>query len=241
MGINSIADLIETSKLKQFTKAPRKEKQTRVLVIGDLHEPFSLDEYFDHCCQTYNQYDCNTVVFIGDIIDNHYSGYHDADPDGMSAGKELEVASQRIAKWYKMFPKATVVTGNHDRMAIRKAFSGGLSNRWIKGFNEILGTPKWKFVEEVKIDDVVYCHGEGKKARLRVKDELCSIVQGHYHSEAYIEFMVGSNYKVFGMQVGCGIDRKAYAMNYGQHFKKPVISCGIIIGGKKAYLEMMEL
>ena len=238
---NKMAEMIENTKVKYFTKQVRKEPESRVLIVGDLHEPFSLDEYLEHCVAVYNDYKCNKVIFIGDIIDNHASSFHELNPDGMSAGDELSVSKTRLQRWYKAFPKATVVTGNHDRMALRKAFSGGVSEQWIKGYGSVLGLPNWKFVQEVCLDDVLYCHGEGKKARLRVKDELCSIVQGHYHSEAYIEFMVGSTYKVFAMQVGCGIDRKSYAMAYGQHFKKPCISCGVVIGGKKAYLEMMEL
>lgn len=225
----------------KFKKKEKVKQDIRVLIIGDPHEPFSLDEYLEHCIKIYIEYRCNKVVFIGDIIDNHASSFHDSSPDGLSAGDELNIAKKRLQRWYKSFPKAIVVTGNHDRMALRKAFAGGVSGQWIKGYNDVLGLPNWKFVEEIDIDGVLYCHGEGKKARLRVKDELCSIVQGHYHSEAYIEYMVGSTYKVFAMQVGCGINRKSYAMAYGQHFKKPCISCGVVIGGKKAYLEMMEL
>ena len=28
-------------------------KESRVLVIGDLHAPFDLDSYFDHCVEVY--------------------------------------------------------------------------------------------------------------------------------------------------------------------------------------------
>ena len=31
-------------------------------------------------------------------------------------------------------------------------------------------------------------------------------VCGHTHTEAYVQFFVGKKYKVFGMQVGCGVD-----------------------------------
>jgi UDP-N-acetylmuramyl pentapeptide synthase len=48
----------------------------RVLVIGDLHEPFCLDGYLNHCTNTYKKYKCDTVVFIGDIIDSHFSSFH---------------------------------------------------------------------------------------------------------------------------------------------------------------------
>jgi metallophosphoesterase superfamily enzyme len=238
---NKMAQLIENTKVKYFTKQIMTTPESRVLVIGDLHEPFSLDEYLEHCIDIYKQYNCNKVVFIGDIIDNHASSFHESSPDGLSAGDELNISKQRLQRWYSAFPKATVVTGNHDRMALRKAFSGGVSEQWIKGYGSVLGLPNWKFVEEIDIDNVLYCHGEGKKARLRVKDELCSIVQGHYHSEAYVEYMVGSTYKVFAMQVGSGINKTSYSMDYGKHFKKPCISCGVVIAGKKAYLEMMEL
>ena len=92
-----------------------------VLVIGDLHEPFSLDKYLEFCVSKYEQFDCTEVVFIGDIIDNHYASYHETNADGMGGADELEYAIQRIARWYKAFPKATIIIGNHDRMVMRKA------------------------------------------------------------------------------------------------------------------------
>ena len=48
-----------------FTK-----KENRILVIGDLHAPFDLDGYFEHCKEVYAKYNCNKVVFIGDVIGN---------------------------------------------------------------------------------------------------------------------------------------------------------------------------
>ena len=85
------------------------KKQSRILVIGDLHEPFCLDSYLDHCLNIYAKYNCNKVIFIGDLIDNHFSSYHETDPDGMSGGDELEFAIQRIFRWYEAFPKADVI------------------------------------------------------------------------------------------------------------------------------------
>lgn len=42
------------------------------------------------------------------------------------------------------------------------------------------------------------------------------------------------------MQVGCGIDKTSYAMAYGKNFRKPIISCGVVIEGNP-YIEMMNL
>lgn len=223
------------------TDIKKSKSGKNVLVIGDLHEPFCLDGYLEHCIETYNKYKCNEVVFIGDIIDNHASSYHETDPDGHSAGQELKLAIQRIKQWYNAFPKATVIIGNHDRLIMRKAYSSGLSKMWIKDYAEVLGTPGWNFTESIEIDNVLYIHGEGGTARARVRRDLQSIVQGHLHSQSYIEWIVGAKFKLFGMQVGCGIDHKSYAMAYNKEGPKPAIACGIVLEGKTPINIMMEL
>ena len=98
--------------------------EDKILVIGDLHEPFCLDGYLAHCKAVYAKHNCNKVIFIGDVIDNHYSSFHEPDPDGLGGGDELDLAIRRLSKWYKAFPVADVCIGNHDRIVTRKAFSG---------------------------------------------------------------------------------------------------------------------
>ena len=43
------------------------------------------------------------------------------------------------------------------------------------------------------------------------------------------------------MQVGCGVDHHSYAMAYAKAGKKPAIGCGVVIDGKTAINELMEL
>ena len=78
----------------------------------------------------------------------------------MGGGKELQLAINKLSKWYKAFPEATVTIGNHDRIIMRKAFSGGIPSIWIKSFQEVLGTPNWDFVTDTYIDGVRYVHGD---------------------------------------------------------------------------------
>jgi len=222
-------------------KISRIEVKKNVLVIGDLHLPFTLDGYLEHCIETYYKHNCNEVVFIGDIIDNHASSYHETDPDGYSAGQELKLAIQQVKKWYQAFPKATVIIGNHDRLIMRKAYSSGLSKLWIKDYADVLGAPGWNFTESIEIDDVLYIHGEGGVARTRARRDLCSIVQGHLHTQASVDWIVGKNFKIFACQTGCGIDAKAYAMTYAKEFAKPAIGCAVILNGKTVFNEMMDL
>lgn len=219
----------------------RKTTENRVLVIGDLHEPFCLDGYLEFCIDTYNKYQCNKVVFIGDVIDNHYSSYHETDADGMGGGQELELAISKLAEWYKAFPNAHVTIGNHDRLIMRKAQTSAVPKKWIKDYKEVLEVPNWEFVNRVVIDNVQYIHGEAGTAKVKCKAEMMSTVQGHLHTQAYTEWFVGANFKVFGMQVGCGIDHESYAMAYAKAGKKPVIGCGVVIDGKQSINVLMEL
>ena len=215
--------------------------ERRILEIGDLHCPFDLEGYLKHCIDTYHNYNCNQVVFIGDVIDSHYSSYHETDPDGMGGGDELDLAIKRLSKYYKAFPKADVLIGNHDRIIMRKAFSGGIPKRWIKGFSEVLETPHWNFTDRIVYDQVQYVHGEAGTARSKAKADMMSTVQGHLHTQCYTDIMVGANFRIFGKQVGCGIDHDAYALGYAKRGKKPAISCGVTIGGHTSFNVPMKL
>jgi hypothetical protein len=230
---------LKGNKLKAYNHINRKEN--RILAIGDLHEPFCLSGYLDFCKDVYANYNCNKVVFIGDVIDSHFSSFHETDPDGMGAGDELDLAIKRLSKWYDAFPKADVAIGNHDRIVYRKGFSGGIPKRWLKPFNEVLETPKWNFVERLVIDNVQYVHGEGGTARTKAKNDMMSTVQGHIHTQCYTEWMVGRNFKTFAMQLGCGVDSTAYATAYAKNFKKQAIGCGVVIGGHTAINVLMDL
>lgn len=228
----------------QLLKAYRNltKKETRVLVIGDLHEPFCLEGYLEFCIEQYEIHNCNKVVFIGDIIDHHYSSYHESDADGMGGKYELEQAIERLSRWYKAFPDADVTLGNHDRIIIRKAQSSNIPSQWIKEFKDVLGTPGWRYVTEVYIGKVRYIHGDkSSAAKTAAKRDMVSTVSGHYHTQMYVEWFFGKFMSIFGMQVGSGINSKAYAMGYMQGGKKEAIGVGIIIGEHTAFNVPMPL
>jgi predicted phosphodiesterase len=206
-------------------------KSNRILVIGDLHEPFCLDGYLEFCKSTFKKYNCNHVVFIGDVIDNHYSSYHETDADGMGGGDELELAIKKISRWYKAFPVADVTIGNHDRIIMRKAQTSAIPRKWIREYKDVLGTPEWNFVDRVVYDNVQYIHGEGGTASSKCRADMMSTVQGHLHTQCYTDWYVGQNFKIFGSQVGCGVDHDSYAMAYAKRGKKPAVGCAVVIEG----------
>jgi len=213
-----------------------------VLVIGDIHAPFTLEGYREFCQETAKKYKITHVIFIGDVIDNHFASFHTHSADGMGGGAELDAAIEQIAEWVKIFPRADVVLGNHDRLIMRKTFEGSIPRRWIMNFQDVLGAPGWNFKEDFYYENIHYTHGEGGTARTRAKKDLCSTVQGHLHSQAYTEYIIGQSFKIFGMQVGCGVDRHSYAMAYAKDHPKPAIGVGVILDhGRLPFNVLMQL
>jgi len=218
------------------------KKENRILVIGDLHEPFCLDGYLDFCKETYQNFNCNKVIFIGDVIDNHYSSYHESSADGLGGKYELEQAIKKLSKWYKAFPIADVTLGNHDRIIIRKAQTSNIPSKWIKEYRDVLETPKWNFITDVYYDGVRYVHGDKSgKPRMAAKRDMVSTVSGHYHTDFYVEWLFGKTRAIFALATGCGIDSKSYAMGYMQGGKKEAIGCGVVLGGHTAFNVKMNL
>jgi len=217
-----------------------REDERRILVVGDLHLPFCKQGYRAFCIDTYERYNCNQVLYIGDILDNHVASFHQSDVNGMAGGHELKQAIKEVQKWSEAFPVADVTIGNHDRIIMRKAFSSSVPREWIKDYNEVLGT-SWNWVERIEYDGVQYIHGEAGQARTTAKNAMQSTVQGHIHTSAYVDWNVGNNMKTFAMQVGCGIDRDSYAAAYAKNFKRQAIGCGVVIGGHTAINCLMPL
>ena len=212
---------------------------SRILVVGDIHAPFEHKDYLDHCKGVAKFYKTTHTVIIGDEIDNHYSSFHETNPDGYGAGEELDKAMEALADYHKAFPHADVILGNHNRIIERKLSAGGLSKRWMRGYSDVLGVPTWRYETSRLYDGVMYIHGEGVTARTRALREGRSVVQGHRHTEGYVWYNPMPTKQIFGMQVGTGIDSSAYAFAYAKDHPLPVLSCGVVVGGKRAYLEPM--
>ena len=221
---------------------------SRVLVIGDTHAPCMLEGYPDFLHETYEAWGCDRVVHIGDLVDNCALSFHLKKPQQKDPLREYDEAIEQIGILTSLFPEADLMLGNHDVLPYRWAQEVGIPSEMLRDFASIFKLPSgWnvnKRYDQLDIDGVLYQHGDRGRASaiLNAKDEFQSVVQGHHHAKAGIEFTANRNHRVFGMQVGCGTDWKHHQQEYGvKYSKKPIVGCGVVIDGVTPIFEPMEM
>ena len=209
---------------------------SRVLVVGDLHNPASHVGYLSFCQDLYAEWDCERVVIIGDIADFQAISFHANNPNCPGASDEYVLTRQYMQVWYKAFPEAFVCIGNHDERVLRLAESVNIPSQFIRDFRETWGTPGWDWKYEHFVDDVYYFHGTGQggihPAWNVAGKMLMSVVMGHCHSRAGVKWRANPRQRIFAVDTGCGIDVDAYQFAYGRHMKdRPILSAAVIADG----------
>jgi predicted phosphodiesterase len=227
-----------------------KNPMARVLVIGDTHCAGMLQKYPAFLSKVHKQYKCNRVVHIGDAVDNSAISFHDKHPGLSSPAEEYKKARKQLNELYVRFPKMDLLIGNHDCLTERQATAAGLLPEWVRDFGDLWGVPKWNVhprFSHIEIDGVRYEHGDAGKggqfgAVKTSQARFQSVVSGHLHSQAGVWWTCNGNARIFGMNVGCGVDWKLLQFEYGVKFTaKPVIGCGVVLDGRLPMFIPMDL
>lgn len=221
------------------------KKAKSILVISDMHHPYSHPDTVPFLKAVKAKYKPDTVVCIGDEVDFHDSSFHDSDPDLDSAGIELAKAIKGLQPIYKLFPKVTVIESNHGSMVMRKALVGKIPRKAIKGYREVLDAPKgwdWVFdtIVETEMGPVYFCHGKtGTPGRLAQLYGM-SCVQGHFHEKSQVTYISTPDKLMFDSHTGCLADDKSLALGYNKvNAKRPIVSILVIINGVPQIVPML--
>lgn len=219
----------------------------RVLAIPDLHCPFQHPKALDFLCRQYERFQCDTVICLGDEIDAHsFSSKFHANPDLPSPHDELELARDALEPYYLRFPEVVVIESNHSSRIFKKASSSGLPSQILKAYADIIEAPPgWSFHEiGFDFDGVHYTHGEGFSQtswRTAFNKMRTSVVMGHLHSGAGIQFSETRRNRQFSMNTGCLIDARHKAFDYARFsHERAVLGCGIILDGEEVYFIPMN-
>ena len=210
-------------------------KDHNILVISDLHIPCEIPNALEKCIQIKNKYKCTEVIFIGDIVDNYFLSIFQKDVNyNSNALTEVEIAKEKIKDWYKAFPQATVLIGNHDQSRLIKlAKIAQIPSIWLRDLKDVLGVPNWNFTPEYESNGIYFNHGEVDSADKVSLYRNQSTVQGHRHSECYINYIKDG---VFAMQVGSLCDKSKAVFDYAKMQLKPWVNSVAVILDKQPIL-----
>lgn len=217
---------------------------SRILIIPDLHEPCSRKGALAFCRDLRRKYKTTKTIFIGDVVDWHSISFHAHHPDMPGPKDEFKLALEKIQKWYKAFPDATIILGNHDRRIIRLAESVNIPARFIRSYKETWKTPKWKWVHNLVHNEIYFVHGDGTGSSLypaynMVKGMGMSCVLGHFHTAGGYKWLVNPMRRMFGLDVSSLIDDKQMAFAYNtKNIKRSVLGAGIIIDGVPQHIPL---
>lgn len=215
-----------------------------ILVIPDLHCPFQHKDALEFLKLVKAKHKPNEFICVGDEVDAHALSDYDHDPDGHSAGHELEASIEALQGYYKEFPDMKVCTSNHTSRPFRRAMKFGLPKAYLRSYGEFLQAPKgWTWGDKWEVDGIIFEHGDahsGKNGALSAaQGNMQSTVIGHIHSFAGIAYYANPKHLIFGFNAGCLIDKDAYSFAYGAKIKtKPIIGCGVITRGIPQFIPM---
>jgi len=218
----------------------------RILFISDMHKPYGHKDTLRFLTAVTKKYMPTRVISIGDEVDNHAMSFHDSDPDLPSAGDELKLAIKELKALYKLFPRMDVVDSNHGSMHYRKGLYHGIPRKYLREYNDILEAPggwKWHMEMLLTLPDgnrLYVHHGLKKEVMKAVAARGVCVVQGHYHEDFYIGYLGTPLALLWGMTIGCLIDKDAMAFAYNRtNLNRPIIGTGIVVDGHPKLLPMV--
>lgn len=207
-----------------------------ILAIGDIHEPASHPRYLQFCKDLQDEWQCDKVIMMGDIMDWEAISFHAKHPSLPSAGDEYKLTREKVQLWYDAFPNAEIMIGNHDDRPFRLGRTVNIPDELIKDQNTLWQTPRWKWKYETVLDGVYYFHGNKHgglyPAINKARSMGMSVVMGHVHVAAGVWWSASPLKRFFGMNIGCGIDIDKMQFEYGKnHIRRPILGAGVILDG----------
>lgn len=219
------------------------------MVIPDVHLPFVSAGFIEFCARVRDKYRLNSVFCIGDLLDYNAISFWESNPDGFSASTEYYKSIPQLIKMASLFPEMRITLGNHDIRPQRVARKAGLPSFMIRHPNEIIeglsgaDVTGWDWQVSYLVNgNTLVEHGEHAGLKATYDKALLTslnVIQGHTHSYGGVMYINDGYTKRYALNVGCGIDAKAYAFYYAKNHKmKPTLGCGIVKDGVPQFIPM---
>lgn len=235
---------------------PKKQtnKPKAYVFIPDLHFPYSdwgLIKELREYCDDLEKDHAVEYVQLGDVTDQKAWSRWPKMPDDDSPELEWLKAERDMKRFNKMFPKITVVWGNHDWRAAARALDAGVPAQLIKSMDQVFDFPGWTWhamQDPLYLADIncYVLHGDETHGNVKQKAQRmgASVVQGHSHQGSlhFLERAVKGQH--FAMECGCIIDKSHKAFRYAaRNPVKVFLGFGVVVVGEdgkvRPYLESL--
>lgn len=218
-----------------------------ILIISDLQAPAHHQDTIQFLTEIKKQFKPTLVVDIGDLEDFQALNFHGVNPNLPSAHDELMSLRAFVGKMGKLFPDMLIAESNHGTLPLRKARSIGIPDEMLKDARSIIQAPDtWKYFKELvlTLPNGIKCkfkHNFGSNLLLDSQKQGMSIVCGHLHTKANINWWQNDLGMNFSMQVGALVNRNHPALQYAENNSThPVLTVGIIKGGIPMLIPMIQ-
>lgn len=247
-GLKDARKLIQPSPTDDIGITYVPEVCNRIMVIGDLHAPYTHPDALAFLQAVRDDYLPNICIQVGDETDGHAISFHDSDANLDSAGVELEKAKLLLDEVHTLFPNLLVCDSNHGSLIYRRAKAHGLPVQYIKKYRDILfpehGAQAWSWADawvlQTPLGPVRFQHQVSGDLLNNAAHERTSIVIGHHHGKFDITYAASSTALYFGAHAGCLIDKSSMAYAYGKLARnKPILGCMVITNGCPQLIPML--
>lgn len=203
-----------------------------IMALPDQHIPWcnwKAIEAFSKRVKAYKKQGKSVkVVNLGDVMDQKAWSRFSKDPDDLSPHQEWSDVELGMDYLAELLPEMTIVLGNHDSRAYKKAVEVGLPKQLIRSLEDLFPYEGWTWHMSTKplmVDGIMFIHGDEMAGGALQKAAKLgrSVVQGHVH-KGNLNYVDIFDKQIFAVESGCVIDREAIAFRYAA---KHPLSCFI--------------
>lgn len=208
----------------------------KILVLGDIHLPWCDWRALEQAAEFNKKYKADLVITVGDLTDQKTWSKFGRETDDPGNNEEWTQVLEAANKLHKLFPKMTILIGNHDIRYLKSAKVAGIPSAMLRTLEEMLAYKGWKWHTEddpLVYDGMSFLHGDEHPGTVEQKASMLGmpVIQGHTHKARIV--YVSTPYKnLWGLDCGCLVDPKSPAARYAaKSLRKTFVGFATITNG----------
>ena len=219
-------------------------RNKRVLIIPDLHEPYSHKDCYKFLRAVKARFKPQLVINLGDEVDYHRCSFHNDIPSMDDASTELKKAKRGLDELERIFKKMYLLDSNHGSLVYRRMSAHGIPHEVILPMKDLYEKPKWTWHDRIllktTLGDVFLTHGKTGTYDKLAKEMGCSSIQGHFHTKFFLVWLETARRSIFNMVVGCLADRDHMAFSYAKN-NVPIFQLGCSLLDSNGYPRLIKM